>query len=214
VTPNIESLISRGVEAAFSGVHVHAPARVVSFDADKRTCEVQPLTRRPVTDEDDAVTYADAEPVANVPVLFPGGAGFSLAWDLAAGDVVLLAYLDFSPAGWRERGITSDAGDARQLGPSYPVALPWYRPGGGAGELDDGPGLGIPGNAARLTFHTSHVQVGNGADYVALAGLVATELGKIATALGSLSCAAAPGPVVAASPYTPAPVAASKLKTD
>lgn len=214
MTPNLESLITRGIEATMAGVHVHAPATVVSFDASARTCEVRPLTRRPVTDEDDAVTFADPEPVANVPVLFPGGAGFSLAWDIEPGDVVLLAYLDFSPAGWRERGALSDAGDTRQHGPSYPVAIPWYRPDGEPGELDDGPGLGVPGGAARITFHATHVQVGNGADFVALAGLVAAELAKISTALGSLSCAAAPGPVVAASPYVPASVAASKLKTD
>jgi hypothetical protein len=214
MTPNLETLVQLGIESHMSSVHVHAPARVTAFDATKRTCSVEPLVKRPVTSDEDEVTYEDSAIVDGVPVLYPGGAAFTLTWELAAGDVVLLAYLDFSPATWLAKGAPAEAGDVRQHSESYPVAIPFYRPSGGAGVVDPGTrSMGPPGGAARIRFEPTFVQVGTGADFVALAGLVAAEFGKVQAALTSLSCAAAPGPVIAATPYSPGPVAATQLKT-
>jgi hypothetical protein len=150
-------------------------------------------------------------------VLVLGAGALTIAFRLAPGDVVLLCYLDYSPLGFLERGDVSDAGDAQRGGPSYPVAVPWYRPSGEPGELDDtNPSIGPPGGDVRIAFLPTRVEVGSAAQFVALASLVATELAKIQTALASLAVttgAGAGGLVVAGTPYVPASVAATQLKS-
>jgi hypothetical protein len=220
MTPNIETLVQLGIESHMSSVHVHAPARVTSFDAAKRTCSVEPLVKRPVTSDEDEVTYEDSAIVDGVPVLYPGGAAFTLTWELAAGDVVLLAYLDFSPATWLAKGAPAEPGDVRQHSESYPVAIPFYRPSGGAGVVDPGTrSMGPPGGAARIRFEPTFVQVGTGADFVALAGLVTAQLDALKSAISEAAVTPNDGGatfkanIVAALGSWPGPVAATQLKT-
>jgi hypothetical protein len=176
MTPEFASLVDAGISGAIGRMRVHGIARVESFDATKRTITAQPLTRRPVTDEDGVIAYRDPQPVQNVPVYFPGGAAFSLTWDLAAGDTVFLAYLDFSPMGWREKGEIADAGDAQQNGPSYPIAFPWFRPRGAAGPAEG------TADGVAVRVESGALVVGTGAMRAALAELVRDALQTLANA--------------------------------
>ncbi len=210
-SPEFEDLIAEAIRSAMLSVNVALPGVVVTYDAATKTAKVQPLVKRPIETSEGRLRYESWPPIQNVPVMFRGGASFSEHFPLAAGDAVDLIFQDFSFAGWRQSGKESEAHDTHNHGPSYPIAVPWYRPDGGPGEDTDDPSLGRPGGL-RVYLGTTSVDVGKGAGLVAvaLATLVATELGKIATTLGTGSNGA--GAVVFGTPYVPASVASVNLK--
>lgn len=166
----LDQLIAAAIDSDRANLHVMVPAVVKSYDAATRTVTAQPVVKRPVETLDGAVVHEDFPPIQNVPVVFPGGASLSLYFALAAGDAVVLVFADYSFAGWRSTGKPQGAGDAHPHGPSYPVALPWYRPNGAAGaEADES--IGKP-DGLRVHFGSDEVSIGNGSDFVALKSAV------------------------------------------
>ncbi len=168
--PDIEHLISAALTSWQINIRVAAVAKVVTYDAATRTCKALPLTRRPVETELGEIVYEDQPEAQNVMVHAFGGGDLTLTAPLAAGDTVLLVYLDLSPAVWRKNGQVADPPDTRQNGPSYPVAIPFYRPSGGAGADTDA-SIGKPGGL-RVHFTDDTVNVGGGGDFVALKSAV------------------------------------------
>jgi hypothetical protein len=164
--PDIEHLISAALTSWQINIRVAAIAKVTAYDAATRTCKALPVTRRPVETDVGEIVYEDQPEIQNVMVHAFGGGELTLTAPLTPGDTVLLVYLDFSPAIWRKSGQVSDTPDTRQNGPSYPVAIPFYRPTGGAGE-DTDPSIGKPGGL-RVHFTDDTVNVGGGGDFVAL----------------------------------------------
>lgn len=214
-TPEFQDLIASAIESALLNVHVALPGIVQAYDAATQTCTVQPAVRRALQDEDGAVVFEDFAAIQNVPVVFPGGAGFSTHWPLAAGDTVDLVWQDFSIARWRARGVVSDPGDVRHHGPGYPVAIPWYRPDGGPGPDVDA-SLGTPGGL-RLHFTPSALRAGTGADFVALAAKVDEGFAQILGLLQNWVVVPNDGGAalqLAAQTVTIAPTASSNLKAD
>jgi hypothetical protein len=214
-TPELAELMRAAAENALTHVHVSVPGVVKSYDAATRTCTVQPLITKPLATESGAIVYERFEAVQNVPVLFRGSAAFSEHFTLAAGDTVELLFQDFSIAQWRARGEVSDPADIRQHGPSYPVAIPWYRPAGAPGELDPAESMGKPGGL-RLHFGTSAIGAGDQSDFVAMAAKTEARLTAIENFLNTLvlpvsgASAGPPG-----TPLTPGDaVASTNLKAD
>src|SRR5688572_22205455 len=142
---------------------------VKSYDDTKKTCSVQPAVRRPIENDEGDVIQEAPTPLDNVLVAHWGSAAFASNGVLAAGDAVLLVYLDYSPALWRKRGQVSDTPDTHKNGPSYPVAIPFFRPSGGPGS-DPGNSIGTPGGL-RMWFTPSVINAGDSegaGDFVAL----------------------------------------------
>ena len=166
----LDQLIAAAIDSAVANLHVALPGKVTAYDAATRTCTVQPTVRKPVLDENDALSFEEFPPIPNVPVVFPGAASLTVYFALAPGDVVALVWQDYSPAQWRKTGAVSDAGDVHAHGPSYPVAFPWYRPNGGPGSEPD-ESIGKPGGL-RLHFKAGAIEVGRGGDFVALKSAV------------------------------------------
>lgn len=171
--PRNEQVTAEAIQSALLSVRVAGIGIVKDYDAAEQTCSVQPAVRRPIETIDGDIVQETDSIVQNVMVAHWGSAALSSHANLAAGDAVLLVYLDYSPAMWRERGAVSDALDTHKNGPSYPVAVPFFRPGGGPGEDTDN-SFGIPGGL-RVHFTASFARVGpasDGEDFVALKSAV------------------------------------------
>lgn len=94
--PSLSALLRAQVARAREEIRVAIPAVVVAFDADKVTCQAQPLIQEPLP-----IGGHSADPaLADVPVLYPGTAGSRVRFPLAKGDTVLLVFLDRASDEW------------------------------------------------------------------------------------------------------------------
>lgn len=199
-SPEFADLIASAIESDQLDRFHCAIGRVRSYDAIEKTATVEPVTRRPLLDDDGKVVHEPPAPIQNVPVVQLGSGSLSWHARLSAGDTVVLLYADFSFLGWRQHGQISDAGDTRQSGPSYPVAVPWYRPAGAPGDDTESDGsIGIPGGL-RLYFGGASVRAGAGTDAVAMAAptqAIISALNQAATEIATLGGAPTNGVAIA-----------------
>lgn len=104
-TKTLARAIRLAVDQALRLAHVGLPAKVVSFDAGKRTCSVQPLLKRVIIDVDDDGNTTEKEEsypqIPNVPVMYPGGNGFHIRWTLKTDEIVWLSFADRSLETWK-----------------------------------------------------------------------------------------------------------------
>lgn len=196
--PEIYDIVYEAIMSALLNVHVASPGIVQTYDDATQTCSVQPAVKRPVPDELGEIVTEELPVIQNVPVFVLGSPKLTVQTGLAKGDSVLLVYLDYSMAAWRNTGQVSEPGDVRQHGPGYPVALPWYRPGGKAGS-DAMPTIGATGGP-RLKFSASAIEAGDAAQLVAIAQKVDAALSALQTILASFAstqAGASTGPLAA-----------------
>lgn len=203
-SPELAEVVENALASRLEDLNVAAPGVVVSYDTAKQTAEVRLAWHRPTLDTDGGVVSEEIPPIPNVPVLWPRTASFSITAVLHPGDTVLLVFNTRSPTPWRRTGSTSAPEDLRIHGLGYPVAIPGYLPDT-TPISDTDESIGVPGGL-RLHFTETAIEAGTGASKVALAPLVAIELGKLQTAL-----AAAPGGPIS---YTPGSVASTNLGAD
>ena len=195
-TPETDTLIAEAVASALLGLRVAGIGIVKSYDNATKTATVQPAVRRPVQTEDGDLEQETDSPMQNVIVAQWGGGALSANVLLAAGDAVLLVYLDYSPALWRKRGDVSDTPDTHAH--RYAIALPLHRPRGGAAS-EEGNSFGVP-DGTRVHFEGAVARVGPATDpaaaFVALATKVDTELSALKAILGSLATALGGNPAI------------------
>ncbi len=215
--PEPEELIAAGVASALLNLRVATIGIVKEYDAEEQTCSVEPAIKRPIETDDGDLSQEPDAIIPNVMVGHWGGSAITQHTVLAVGDVVLLVYLDYSPALWRERGSVSDTPDTHKH--RYAVAVPFFRPGGGAGpDVDNS--IGEPGGT-RVHFESGVVRVGAttdpAAEFVAMAAKTNARLDALESFAASHTHATAGTgpPVPAAPPFTPGggDVSATKLKT-
>ncbi len=209
--PTLPELLRRAIESRLADVNVSLPGIVQSYDEATRTCTVQIAVRNVIPDDDGEQQEEDIPPLQNVPVCWPACAAFSLVGQLAEGDTVLLVFSTRSPTEWRRTGEISTPADVRRHG-LYCAAIPGYLPKTAA-TPERGNSVGNPGGL-RLTFTPSAIEAGTGAQFVALAGLVANELNAIKTALQGPNAVVGGGGGTVSIVYSPGSVASSNLKAD
>ncbi len=173
-SPEDSTLHAEAISSAFLSMFGATIGIVRAYDASTKTCDVQPAIRRPIEDTDGNLHQETPTIVRNVLVGQWGAAALSSHTVLAVGDAVLLVYLDYAPTLWRKRGDVSDTPDTHLRGPSYPVALPFFRPAGGPGA-DSDDSIGAPGGV-RVRFAPDVVSVkaapAGADDFVALKSAV------------------------------------------
>ena len=177
------------------------PGVVKAFYASDGTADIQPAVNDVRFDVDTQARTSEPFPIIpKVKVLYPSGGGFSITWPLSVGSKVTLHAYDLDPTVHRQTGNVEDPADVRRHGGTYWMAIP--------GDVTD---QGLGATAGQIVIDGPGITLGAGAtSFVALATLVATELGKIAATLATGSNSG--GPVVFASPYTPGSVAATVVK--
>lgn len=159
------------------------PAKVQSFDKDTQTATVRPAVQSYYfdVDEDEPAAY-HPEPIANCPVWYPAGDGFSIRWPLTNGDDVLILVAERSIDEWAATG-NSDAipRDLRRFDLSDAIVLPGLRPPSNALSDFKGDGLEIRHSAGaklRVT-KTGQIYLGNGS--VDLVSLVKDLMAQVRT---------------------------------
>lgn len=201
----IRSLIDRqdrAKQTAFVG-------RVKEYDRDTQTATIEPQHLEVFGPTEDVQPLPDLD---NVRVLFPGGSGGSITWDLAAGDFILVQCTKYSLDVWRQRAEVTDPGDSRKFGLSGAIAhAVLMAPDSGVTDQVQADGMVI---AAPKIYLTSK----DAADALALASKVSDELDKIKTAYNThihdvLSADFGVTDVPSAT-YTPAPVDSKKVLAD
>jgi hypothetical protein len=145
-SPGIGEVLEDVRETTAADIRSCCVARVVRWDHNKpREVDVQPVHKRAYRNEDgDRVT--DKQPIIpSVPVVYPGGGGFTVTWPLAVGDEVLLVFSDDSLDKYLQVGGQGDIDpeDDRRHHLTDAICIP------GIGKLTD-----------NITASTSAVKIG------------------------------------------------------
>jgi hypothetical protein len=110
--------------SVLKNIHTAMPAQVVSFDADRQTCSVQPALMRKKKD-------AEAQPLPvleDVPIVYPGSGGFWLTFPLVEGAFVLLVFSERALDAWLQGGGVADPAKKRMFSLSDAFAIPGVNP--------------------------------------------------------------------------------------
>jgi hypothetical protein len=227
VIPSAMDVQDEATRQVLEDLHTCMLGEVVGVRAGGRDArqfvDVLPMQQRAVVDE-NGVPQSEAYPVLPmVPVGYMHGGGFFLSVPLRIGDVVLLVYAERSLDSWIEQAIPGAKtpvipGDLATHSLQGAIALPCGpMPRATLLEGVDGTDMvvGTEDGTILLRFTAGGaVVLAEGTQYVALANLVATELGKLWTAVNGHTHVV-PGGTAAAQP-TPigsaGPVAATKTK--
>lgn len=102
------------INSALNDVHTAIPGIIMSFNKDERTAEVQPAIKRVFINNDGEPEAHDLPPCLDVPVVFPGGGGFELLFNVQEGDECLLIFSERCIDGWYETGDTAEPYDLRR----------------------------------------------------------------------------------------------------
>ena len=181
--PSEHEVLLEGIRGQMARIHTALPGVVVSYDAASQTATVKPAFKFAYKDPsgDGSVKRYEPNAISNVPVAFPGAGDFSITWDLAAGDEVLLIFAERSLDEWRSLGGSShEPSDLRRFDLSDAIAYPDTRSPANA--------MGADAYAAgALVVGAPEVRLGSSAaaEFVALRNLVETELNRIWTTLAT-----------------------------
>lgn len=203
-------LLKAAVKSGIGDIRTSVPGIVRSYDATSQTCEVSLAVRLPRTDGE----IEELPPLTDVPVAWPRGGGYFCTMPLQHGDAGLIVFSEVDFSEWRVTGDVADPPTFRRHGMNA-----WFIPGGCAdgNEIadvhpsklvigkDGGPVMKI--DAAGIELGASASQ------FVALAGKVNEELGKIADAFTSFIPGS--GGASFGAPYTTAgDVSSEKVKAE
>jgi hypothetical protein len=113
------------IDSYFALKHFCMPAQVVTFDAAFQTVSVQPALKTLAQGE----TIASLLPIIeDVPVVFPGGGGFFVTFDILPGSYVLLVFAERSIESWADLGGIGDPQSTRKCDLSDAIAIPGLLP--------------------------------------------------------------------------------------
>lgn len=209
-TPADADVLLAAIRGQVARIRTAIPALVESYDRATRTAVVRPVADVPYRDADGEVAWTPSPAIAHVPVAFP-----LLTWDLAVGDDVLLVFCERSVAEWKATGgrghRPQDVG--RRHDPTDAIAIPGLMPPSGPFSPTS-----VAAGAAVLEHADLRLGSGAAAQYVALASLVATQLGVLSAAISAAPVLAGDGgatfkaALIAALVGWPATMAATRVK--
>lgn len=130
IEQSLSQLIVEAIEGSLAEMHTGLPGKIVSFDAAKGSCEVQPLLQRVLLDEDERPTLVTIPVLKNVPILYPAGGGWSFTWPLAVGNIVFLTFAERSIDDWllAQPGTLVTPAQSRKHHLSDAICIPALRP--------------------------------------------------------------------------------------
>lgn len=99
------------------------PGLVESFDPAAMTVSVQPAVKGQVQDERGTASAVDMPLLADVPVVFPCGGGFSLTYPIKPGDECLVVFASRCIDGWWQSGGVGGTPDERMHDLSDGIAI-------------------------------------------------------------------------------------------
>lgn len=242
ITPTSAEVIVEAIESRLLDVHTALPGRVLSYDKDAQTVDVELQIQRMIPDASGALQIEKLPNLPSVMVGFPRNAKFFVSFPLVAGDFVFVIFSEASIDQWRSKGAATPPGDARRHTLTGACAVPMGYPNGQALTEAHASAMvaGQDGGQKVFIHDGGNVEVtdaasGSADDYVAQAGKVLAELDDVKTdldgvkstfdghthilAISALAGAggtgtAAPPASPITPPHTPGSVASSNLKSD
>lgn len=158
----LTNLLGASVDGRMADVHVAIPGRVETYDAALQKASVQPLVMRAHEGEDGGRVAQKLPVIPEVPVLFPGGGGFSVTFPVQRGDVVLLVFSEASLDKFLVRDGIVDPQDDRRHNISDAIAIPGLRnfKSPRSGVSGTSMVVGPDSGSAKIEFDGSLVKVG------------------------------------------------------
>ena len=89
-------------------LHTALPGEIIAYDARTKRARVQPSLRAIVAQPDGSQQSVNRAPLWDVPVLWPGGAGFIFTSGLARGDQVWLSFSERGLDLWKQDWALAD----------------------------------------------------------------------------------------------------------
>lgn len=198
--PTATTNLQAAAKAAKALVNVALPATVLAYDAATQvaTVRVVPCFRRRDPEQGGKVVCYAPPDLPQIPVAFPGGAGFALTWPLAVGSTGLLVVSDRSLDEWKSTGdARTEPQDARRHSLADGVFVPGLR-----SPADPLTGTQLAADAAvlsgaKVVLQSDDTRLGaaSATQAVALGPLVEAQLTALAAAVQA-AAAAATGAVV------------------
>jgi hypothetical protein len=113
---DIVDIIEGAINTGQGRVFTQMPGKITSYEPTTQTCSVQPMVKIPIFDpETGEPGESEMLPeLSNVPVGFIRGGGFSIVFDLQAGDEVTIEWDMYSRGQWRATGEVSEPLDIRK----------------------------------------------------------------------------------------------------
>lgn len=185
--PSLIDVVLAAIRFELAKVHTSIPGVIVEYDRASQRATVQPAIAGAYVDPDTRdLVREPLPPIPDVPVAFPSGDGYSVTFDLAVGDRVLLVFSERSTEEFRATGDEGvEPGDLRRFDLSdavaFPAALQFSEPV---------PAEGVATGA--LVVRGVEVKLGdaNAVDFVTLDTLVVAQLTAVKTALDAAAAAA------------------------
>lgn len=148
--PKLDDVIEGALEERLGELYVALPGVVQAYDSASQKASVAPSARVAHTDEDGRRVVEALPMVTGVPVVFPGGGGFTVTFPVLVGDTVLLIFSGASLDKWK-----AGAGGSGAVDPEYYSRHP----------IADA--IAIPGlrnfRNVRASAPTDHVRIGTDA---------------------------------------------------
>ena len=194
---HLEDIVQATVDSNFASKYHVMPGIVSTYYPGSASApasvDVQPAVNDVRFDKVTGARFSEPFPVVpKVPILFLYVGPYIIAGPMSPGDKVVLLSFDLDPTAHIQSGMPADPADTRRHAGSYWCAIPGdittpdaFTDGA---AIAQGLVIGTDGGQDQIRFTGGKIQLGaTGGDYVALASLVAAELGKIKTTLASLT---------------------------
>lgn len=111
---DMRSAVIAAIRGRQSNIWTLLPAKIVSYDAVKQTCQIQPQIiiqwNNPLT---GSPAHIQMPVISDCPVEFPGGGGYHLTFPIQPGDECTVAFSSRCIDGWWSTGAMSNQGDLR-----------------------------------------------------------------------------------------------------
>lgn len=222
--PSFIDALNDYLQSRFLDVHVCLPGRLVSYDKNAQTGDVQICVRRLVEDGSGGSVQETFPKLHAVPIDQMQSANFFASFPIASGDFVWVHFVEQSMDNWVSKGGESvDEPIKRRFDLRDCYATLARNPKTPINETEsDSLVIGGKGNRPRAYFQDSLITLGskNPSEFVALATKVNTAITNIVTNLNANYSLIATGVVAGGGAYTPtalgaqSSVAATKVKAE
>jgi hypothetical protein len=192
-----EEAMRQVLEGWQMGMWTALPAIVQSVDLTKMTCVVQPAIQSTVTNKNGNTSWVNLPQLLDVPIVFPGGGGFTITLPIAAGDEVLVVFASRCvDAWWNNGGYKNQAMEARMHDLSDGFAIP------GIKSVPNVPsGISSTNAQIRNNTGTTHIEITQAGDINLVS---ASQVNITAPAIGMTGVVTVTGALSATSITSPA----------
>lgn len=159
--PNLTEVLREITDARAEQIFTGFPARVISFDPEKRTIVARPAVQVPVRKRDGSIAFTQLPDIQDVRVVYPSSRGFQLTFPLQPDDFVFCSIAMYDIGEWKRLGGDGvEPGDPRPHTLAGAVAFPGCYPDA---ELDgvDPANLVLGGQNASVVVTPSQVRLGS-----------------------------------------------------